>query len=181
MNLRSLTPTGNGGGTHAQSPSMLFGTLHKEIDRLFDDFTRGVPTTGGGQAQLNLVPNIDVSETSDNIVISAELPGLDRGEVEISIEDDVLSIRAEKRVEEDRDDRNYHLSERAYGVFYRAIQLPPGIDPGQVQATMLNGVLKIMIPKPQKNQAKKIEVQDQAPGQRQEGQGASGKGSKEAA
>ena len=183
MNLRPLMPSGDGG--RAQSPSMLFGTLHREIDRLFDDFTRGVPTLGGGQAQLNLVPNIDVSETNDAIVISAEMPGLDRGEVEISIEDDVLTVRGEKRLEEERDDRNYHLSERAYGVFYRAIQLPPGIDPEQVQATMSNGVLKITVPKPQKNQAKRIEVQGQ--GQRQEGQaqgqgqGASGKGSKEAA
>jgi len=68
--------------------------------------------------------------------------------------------------EKDDKSRNVHLAERSYGVFYRALQLPPGVDPSSVQASMQNGVLRITIPKPARSQAKKIEVKDQ--GQNQE-------------
>ena len=92
------------------------------------------------------------------------MPGLERKDVEISVEDDVLTIRGEKKVESEQDDKNknYHLSERSYGVFYRVLQLPPGVDPSKIQATMSNGVLKITIPKPARSEAKKIEVKEAA-------------------
>ena len=92
------------------------------------------------------------------------MPGLERKDVEISVEDDVLTIRGEKKVESEQDDKNknYHLTERSYGVFYRVLQLPPGVDPSKIQATMSNGVLKITIPKPARSEAKKIEVKEAA-------------------
>jgi HSP20 family protein len=136
----------------------LFG-LHREIDRLFSDLAQGV---AGNGAQANIVPNIEISETDKAIEISAEMPGLERKDVEISIEDDTLTIRGEKRVEE-KDDKNVQHSERSYGVFLRVLQLPAGIDPSSVQATMSNGVLKIVIPKPAKPEPKKIEVKDAEP------------------
>jgi HSP20 family protein len=120
------------------------------------------------------VPSVDVTETDKEIEITAELPGLERKDVDISLEDDVLTIRGEKKFEAEQGDKkdktdkrannnkNYHLSERSYGVFYRVLQLPPGIDPSTVKATMSNGVLKITIPKPARTQAKKIEVKDAA-------------------
>jgi HSP20 family protein len=161
MHLRSLIPSGNG-GTRTISAANPFGFLHREIDRLFDDFTRGLDV--GGQGQVNLVPSIDVSETDKAIAITAEMPGLERKDVEISVEDDVLTIRGEKKVESEQDDKNknYHLTERSYGVFYRVLQLPPGVDPSKIQATMSNGVLKITIPKPARSEAKKIEVKEAA-------------------
>jgi HSP20 family protein len=92
------------------------------------------------------------------------MPGLERKDVQISVEDDVLTIRGEKKVESEQDDKNknYHLTERSYGVFYRVLQLPPGVDPSKIQATMSNGVLKITIPKPARSEAKKIEVKEAA-------------------
>ena len=88
MNLRSLIPSGSG-GTRTNTPSgNPFGFLHREIDRLFEDFTRGIDA--GGQAQVNLVPSIDVTETEKEIVITAEMPGLERKDVQISVEDEVL-------------------------------------------------------------------------------------------
>jgi HSP20 family protein len=161
MHLRSLIPSGNG-GTRTISAANPFGFLHREIDRLFDDFTRGLD--GSGQGQVNLVPSIDVSETDKAIAITAEMPGLERKDVEISVEDDVLTIRGEKKVESEQDDKNknYHLSERSYGVFYRVLQLPPGVDPSKIEASMSNGVLKITIPKPARSEPKKIEVKDAA-------------------
>jgi HSP20 family protein len=131
----------------------LFG-LHREIDRLFSEFAQGIGPNGA-----NIAPNIEVSETDKIIEVSAEMPGLERKDVEISIEDDTLTIRGEK-VEENQQDKNVQHSERAYGVFMRVLQLPPDIDPSSVQATMSNGVLKITIPKPAKPEPKKIEVKE---------------------
>src|ERR1700680_1990140 len=88
------------------------------------------------------------------------MPGLERKDVEITIEDDTLTIRGEKKIEENQKDKNVQHSERAYGVFLRVLQLPPGIDLSSVQATMSNGVLKITIPKPAKPEPKKIEVKE---------------------
>jgi HSP20 family protein len=92
------------------------------------------------------------------------MPGLERKDINISLEDDVLTIRGEKKVETKQDDKNknYHVAERSYGVMVRAIQLPPGIDPAGIQATMSNGVLKVTIPKPAKAEPKKIEVKEAA-------------------
>src|SRR4030088_2094413 len=136
-----------------------FGSLQREIDRVLDEFARGVPMFAT-QALMNIVPSVDVAETEKEIEITAELPGLEREDVEISLEDDMLTIRGEKKVEADqgdKKDRNHHLSERSYGVFYRVLQLPPGIDPSTVKAPASNGVLKVTIPKPARSQAKKIE------------------------
>jgi HSP20 family protein len=163
MNLRSLIPSGNGGTRNVGPAVNPFGFLQREIDRLFQDFTRGgleVP----GQAQVNLVPSIDVAETDKDIVITAEMPGLERKDVDISLEDDVLTIRGEKKVESEQGDKNknYYVSERSYGVFYRVLQLPTGTDPSKIQATMSKGVLKITIPKPARSEPKKIEVKEAA-------------------
>ncbi len=156
MMLRSLVP--------AREPNALmrpdFGLfgLHREIDRLFSEFAQGIDPSG----VQSIVPKIEISETDKTIEVSAEMPGLERKDVEISIEDDTLTIRGEKKVEENQKDKNVQLSERSYGVFLRVLQLPPGIDPSSVQATMSNGVLKLTIPKPAKSAPKKIEVKEAA-------------------
>jgi HSP20 family protein len=161
MNLRSLIPTREQTNL-PRSDSNVFGSLQREVDRLFDEFARGFGTLSE-PSRSNLIPRIDVAETGKEIEITAELPGLERKDVEISIEDGILTVRGEKKVEktEGDKDKNYHLIERNYGVFYRMLQLPPGIDPSTVQATMSNGVLKIKIPKPAHSEAKKIEVKDE--------------------
>jgi HSP20 family protein len=160
MRLTSLVPFREGGpfragGAMTRPDFGLFG-LHREIDRLFSEFAQGLGSNGG----QSIVPNIEISETDKTIEISAEMPGLERKDVEISIEDDALTIRGEKKVEENQKDKNVQLSERSYGVFLRVLQLPPGIDPSSVQATMSNGILKITIPKPAKPEPKKIEVKE---------------------
>jgi HSP20 family protein len=155
MRLRSLVPFREAGAL--MRPDFgLFG-LHREIDRLFSEFAQGIGPNGA-----NIVPNIEVSETDKIIEVSAEMPGLERKDVDISIEDDTLTIRGEKKVEESQKDKNVQLSERCYGVFYRVLQLPAGIDPSSIQATMSNGILKVTIPKPAKSEPKKIEVKEAA-------------------
>jgi HSP20 family protein len=159
MKLKSLIPFKSRTDL-APSDLNVFGTLHREIDRLFDDFSNGFGTPG----TTNLLPNTDVTETDKEIVITTELPGLERKDVEISLENDVLTIRGEKKIETEKEDKkkDVHLAERSYGVFYRALQLPPGVDSSTVRATMSKGVLKITLPKPTRSEAKKIEVKEAA-------------------
>jgi HSP20 family protein len=163
MNLRALVPfTPRSNATRPEAG--VFGTLHREIDRLFEDFTHGFGGTGT-QTTNNLLPSIDATESDRQIVITAELPGLERKDVDVTLEDNILTIRGEKKIEAEQKDeknKNVHVCERAYGVFYRMLELPTGIDPKSVQATMSKGVLKVTIPKPARSETKKIEVKEAA-------------------
>ena len=140
-----------------------FSPLSREMSRLLEEFWRSLGGVGA-LTTAGLSPSIDVTEADKEIEITAELPGLERQDVEISLEDNVLTIRGEKKMPAHTDDKNknYHMTERSYGIFYRAFQLPVGIDPASVEATMANGVLKIKIPKPAHTEAKKIEVKEAA-------------------
>lgn len=162
MNLKALVPFRDRQNL-ARPELNVFGSLQREVDRLFDEFARGFGTlavTGNG----SLMPSMDISETDKELVITAELPGLERKDVEISLDDNVLTIRGEKKTETSPDDKkkNVHVSERSYGVFYRVLELPGKVDPASVQATMSKGVLKITIPKPAQSESKKIEVKEAA-------------------
>ncbi|MEH2512043.1 HSP20 family protein [Nitrobacteraceae bacterium AZCC 1564] len=131
-----------------------FMALQQEIDNLFDGFTRGF-----GQAQFqSLVPNMDVSETAKEIEVTAELPGLEEKDIQLSVTDQLLSIRGEKKSEREEKDKDYHVLERTYGSFSRTVELPPGINPDSIKAVMSKGVLKVTIPKPAPSQSKKIDV-----------------------
>jgi HSP20 family protein len=140
-----------------------FGMLQREVDRLFDEFSFSRdPGTLGRPGLFGLVPKMDVTETDKEIEVSAELPGLERDDVDISVEDGVLTIRGEKKVETEKKDRSFYPAERSYGSFYRSLPLTNGVDPSSIKATMSKGVLKINIPKPEKSDAKKIEVKEAA-------------------
>jgi len=163
MNLKSLVPSRQQSNL-ARRDFNPFDLLQREIDRLFDDFGRGLAApAGSGPAAL--IPDIEVAETDKQIEVTVELPGLERKDVDISLEGNTLTIRAEKKAETEQKDKNVQLSERSYGMFLRVLELPVTVDPSAVQATMSNGVLKISIPKPAQSQPKKIEVKEE-PNQR---------------
>jgi HSP20 family protein len=155
MRLRSLVPFHESGAS--MRPDFGPFGLHREIDRLFNELVQGIASNDGTKS---LTPNIEIIETDEAVEVTAEMPGLERKDVEISIEDDTLTIRGEKKLEENQKETNLQHSERIYGMFMRMLKLPPGIDPSGIQATMANGVLKITIPKPAKSMPKKIEVKD---------------------
>jgi HSP20 family protein len=157
MNLKSLIPIGRDRSIAANP----FVSLQREIDRLFDDFTRGFPTLGGNDATM-LMPSIDVTETDIEIEITAELPGLEEKDVQINLSDNLLTIRGEKKAEKEQKDKNYRLVERSYGSFERTLQLPEGINADAIKANISKGVLKVTVPKPAPTQAKKIEVKSAA-------------------
>lgn len=139
-----------------------FLTLHRDVNRLFDDVFRGSPASAGTQqgGSGHIVhAHMNVSETETEIRITAELPGVTQDDVEVTLDDDVLTIRGEKRFER-RDGENFHFVECSYGTFQRALRLPYPIDPEQVQATFEHGVLTVTLPKTgRQERSRKIQVQ----------------------
>lgn len=160
MNLRSLIPV-----SRERSVANPFTSLQREIDRLFDDFTRGFPSIApglSGNGVSALMPSMDVTETDKEIEITAELPGLEEKDVQINVADNLLTIRGEKKAEKEQKDKNYRLVERSYGSFERTLELPEGVNAEAIKATIAKGVLKVTVPKPAPVQAKKIEVKPAA-------------------
>jgi HSP20 family protein len=162
MNMRSLVPFAPRSNL-VRMDLYPFDALRREFDGLFRDFARsfGGPQNGAGAL---VAPRMEVAETDKNIEVSVELPGFERKDVDISLDGNVLAIRAERKVEQEQEqkDKNVHMTERSYGVFYRVLELPMAVDPSTVQAAMSNGVLKIAIPKPERTETKKIEVKEAA-------------------
>jgi HSP20 family protein len=121
-------------------------SLHREVNRLFDDVFRGfgVPALAGFDRSAGW-PHVELGETDQEIRVTVELPGLDEKDVEITVEDGILTLRGEKRSEVDDKDRGY--TERSYERFERRIGLPQGIDRDHAAATFRNGVLTVTLPK----------------------------------
>lgn len=145
-------------------------TLRDEVDRLFENFfptARGMfeldPFRRVGAAfrsMGDISPEIDVKETDDKFEISAELPGMDDKDVDVTIRGGILAISGEKKAER-RDERaDYHLTERSYGSFMRAFRLPETADDEKVSADFSKGILTVTVPKraEAKKQEKKIQV-----------------------
>lgn len=157
MSLRSLVPVGRGRNATTYHP---FAGIHRELDRMLEDFGRGFSSFESMPEAMSqvLTPATDVVETDKEIQITAELPGLEEKDVKIDLSDNVLTIRGEKKAEKEEKDQNYRMIERTYGSFRRSLELPPGVDAGAIKATIANGVLKVTVPKPAPAQAKSIEV-----------------------
>ena len=138
----------------------LFGSLFREVQKTFEDFSRRSPLGGFGSDVT--APKIDIVESKDAIDLTAELPGVEEKDVDVTLADGMLTIRGEKKTERDeRDkDKNWHVVERSYGSFSRAIPLPFDPDPGKVEAKFDKGVLHIHLPKPAEMAKKqqKIEI-----------------------
>jgi HSP20 family protein len=132
-----------------------FGTLQREIDRLFDEFGHASwsPFANGGAAV-----SMDLAETKDAFELTVELPGLEEKDVEVTLSDRLLTVSGEKKAEREEKDKNYRLVERSYGSFSRAIELPADIDAAGVKASFDQGVLKVTVPRVVKAEPKKIEV-----------------------
>ena len=101
---------------------------------------------------------MDVAETSDGVTVTAELPGVDPGDVEVTVVGNVLTIRGEKRELGEHRERSYHYVERRFGAFHRALQLPGTVDPEKVDAVFRNGILKVRVPKLPDAKLKRITV-----------------------
>ena len=121
-----------------------FWRLRSEMDRLFDDFF-STPVFSGGWSRAMNWPSLEVNETADEVRITAELPGLSEKDVELSVQDGLLTIGGERRNEQEDKERGW--SERYYGRFERRIALPDGADEKSCEATFRDGVLTVRMPK----------------------------------
>jgi HSP20 family protein len=154
MTLKSLIPVGSDRNV-TRPMTNPFSALQQEIDRLFDGLSRNL----AGFPSRDLNPRMDVSETDKEIEITAELPGLEEKDVQLNIADNVLTVRGEKKNEREETKKDYHLVERSYGSFVRAVQLPDGVNADAIKAVMAKGVLKVTVPKPAPAQTRKINIQ----------------------
>lgn len=127
-----------------------FLALHREMNRIFDDFARGsgsgVPARVGGSGAW---PHVEVSETENEVKVIAELPGMDQKDVEVSLADGVLTLKGEKKSE----NAGALYTERWHGRFQRSLQLGPDVDPEKVSAAFKNGVLTITLAKRPESQS----------------------------
>jgi HSP20 family protein len=121
--------------------------LRDEIDQVFESFGRGLPAGIRAMAGVKF-PALDVTESADAVEITAELPGVDEKDVDLTVTGDTLTIRGEKKSEHETTDKNVHVLERTYGAFARTVPLPFAADPKTVEATFKAGVLKVHVPKP---------------------------------
>jgi HSP20 family protein len=124
------------------SPLRGFRDLQSEMDRLFGETFGRLPRTTG---QTAWAPAMDVTTEGGDIVIRAELPGVRREEVDVTLSRGVLTISGERREEEERKDAGYLVRERSYGSFRRAITLPEGVDESGVEASFKDGVLEVRV------------------------------------
>ena len=134
-------------------------TLRREMDRLIESFGQNffnIAPFGNGR----FLPESDYAESDKEIVVTAELPGVEQKDIEVSLSDDILTIRGEKKSQRDEKKEHYQFAERSYGSFERSIAVPHGIDAAKVDAKFDKGVLKVTLPKPAELQAqrRKIEI-----------------------
>jgi HSP20 family protein len=123
-----------------------FQLLRREMEQLFDNVGSSPGEASGGSGNI-VAPRMDISEDDQAFKVSAEMPGARPEDVEVMVEDDLLTIRAERTRERETNRRNYHLVERSVGVFQRSLRLPAPVDASKVQASFDNGVLTVTIPK----------------------------------
>jgi HSP20 family protein len=155
--------------TPAAAPSA--GSLRERWDRMFDDFFGDFPRWPSLRRPLDieplrrltggdLMPSVDIKEQDNAYLISAELPGMEEKDIDVEVQDDLLTLRGEKRAEREEKDKGYHLTERSYGSFSRSFRLPPDADAGKASASFAKGVLSISVPKSAEahSKVKKIDV-----------------------
>lgn len=128
--------------------------LHREMDRMFDNFFRGFDLSPFDNERGAFYPSVDVREDEKEVTVRAELPGMDEKEIEVSVTDNGLTIQGEKKFEkEEKGDGNWHR-ETSYGAFRRVIPLPEGLDMEKVDARFKNGVLTITLARLEEAKAK---------------------------
>ena len=136
-------------------------SLQDEVNRLFrHSFLRGPgESTDLARATAAWAPSVDVYEREGKLFVEAELPGLEASDIDISLEDSVLTVKGERKFEGEVKEENYHRMERAYGYFERRVGLPRKVDEENIHATVTDGVLKVEMPELEEAKPKKIPVE----------------------
>jgi HSP20 family protein len=140
-------------------PARELNSLQHEMNRLFSTFFDTPTTANGGASARRWIPAMDLVETEDHYVLTADLPGLAEGDISLEFEGDVLTLSGERRIEHADGKEGFYRLERAAGAFSRSLTLPEGVDPEAVTARFDRGVLEVRIPKPEQRKPKKVAIQ----------------------
>ncbi len=130
--------------------------MRREMDHLWDYFFEERP--GRREEVGQWLPSLDLSETKDEFVVKAEVPGIDPKNIDISLSEGMLTIKGEKKQEKEEKDENYHFVERSYGSFIRSVRLPGQVQEDKVKASYKDGVLKVALPKSEEARKKEIKI-----------------------
>jgi HSP20 family protein len=132
-------------------------TLRERMNRLFEDMA----ASRGEEKDLatsSWAPAVDIYETENEVILTAEIPGIEEKDIEIKVEDNTLTLRGERKFEKETKEENYHRIERAYGSFFRSFTLPAFVDQDRIEAEHENGVLKIRMPKRSELKPRKVKI-----------------------
>ena len=133
-------------------------SFQDEMNRMFNEFFRGGSGEEVGWGVRTWAPPVDIYETDDAVVLTAELPGVSKDDVSIEIHQNTLILRGERKHEAEVKEGDYYRAERAYGTFQRSFVLPTLVDQDQVQATYKDGVLELRLPKSEAAKPKRIAI-----------------------
>ena len=160
MAIRNLVPFGKKSVPVRREEESPFALLRRNIDSVFDNFFRGFEMEPFESRFGAFSPNVEVTENDKEIKVSAELPGMDEKDIDISLNKDTLTIRGEKKEEKEQKGKDYYRLERSYGSFSRTIPLPAEVETDKIEAQLKKGVLTVTLPKSAKAVAetKKIPV-----------------------
>ncbi len=136
-------------------PSDLFG-IQREINKMFDGVFRG--TGDEDYSFSSWTPAVDIAEHDDEYLVKVELPGVNKDEVKLTLENNILTIRGEKKQEKETKKENYHRVERSYGSFQRSFTLPAAVKSDKIDASYKDGILTVSLPKAEEAKPKQIEV-----------------------
>ena len=157
MAIVRWTPVWKPAGPRSRDVYGDISRLRNEMSSLFDRFTGSASPAEAVRG--GVFPPLNISEDADNLYVTAELPGISAGELDISVENDKLTLRGERKIADTDQKANYHRREREAGIFRRVISLPARIDTDKVTAVSKNGVLEIVLPKAAAAKPRQIDVQ----------------------
>ncbi len=158
MAIRNLVPFGKKDVPVKREDESPFSLLRREMDSLFDNFFRGFDLEPFESRMGAFSPKVDVTENDKEIKISAELPGMEEKDIDVSLQKDMLTIKGEKKEEKEDKGKDYYRMERSYGSFSRTIPLPVEVETDKVEAKFKKGVLNITLPKTARAVAEKKKV-----------------------
>jgi HSP20 family protein len=143
-------------------PFTEMSAMRNMMDRLFDQsFGRFPALARNGEDIGNATLDLDVYETNDDLVVKAAIPGVDPKDVDISVDDDILTIKGEFRHEDEANENGWHRRELRYGSFSRQLRLPPTVDPEKADATFEHGVMKLTLPKKPEAKSRSLKITPQ--------------------
>lgn len=144
-----------------RNPALMdpFRTFQQKLDRLLgEDYGLLAPTGEENWALTAWAPACDICETENEIIVKAELPGMKKEDVNVSFENNTLTIRGERKFEDETKRENYHRVERRYGEFIRSFLLPSFVDTGKINAEFKDGILRVALPKREEAKPKQVEI-----------------------